>query len=87
MRPAAEDPADRNWMRALYQSIPIENGIELRITNDDDVLRIIKPFTERLFRATFYYRESINCDYKFFVEVAIKTLIENVAVPVNVFYY
>ena len=67
--------------------IPIENGIELRITNDEDVLWVIKPFTERLFRATFYQRESINCDYKFFVEVAIKTLIENVAVLVNVFYY
>ena len=86
-QPGAEDPTDENWMRALYQSIIVENGIKLRITSDDDVFRIIKPFTERLYRATFYYRESINCDYKLFFQVAIKALIEDVMVPVSMFYY
>ena len=86
-RPGAEDPTDENWMCALYQSIVVENGIELRITSDDDVFRVIKPFTERLYRATFYHRESINGDYKFFFQAAIKALIEDELVLVGIFYY
>ena len=86
-RPGAEDPTDENWMFALYESIPVENGIELGITDADRVFRVIKPFTEHLFRTTFYYRESINSDYKLFFEVMIKTLNEHVGVCVGVFYY
>ena len=86
-RPGAEDPTDEDWMCALYESIPVENGVELGITDTDRVFRIIKPFTERLFRTTFYHRESINGDYKLSFEVMIKTLIERVLVCVGVFYY
>ena len=86
-RPGDEDPTDENWMCALYQSILVENGIELRITSDDDVFRVIKPFTERLYRNTFYHRESINGDYKLFFQVVIKTLIEDELVLVGIFYY
>ena len=86
-QPGAEDPTDENWMSALYESIMVENGIELRITNDDDVFRVIKPCTERLYRATFYHRESINGDYKLLFQVVIKVLIEDVLVLVGVFYY
>ena len=86
-QPGTEDPTDEDWMCALYESIMVENGIELRITNDDDVFRVIKPFTERLYRTTFYHRESINGDYKLFFQVVIKTLIEDVVVGVGEFYY
>ena len=86
-RPGAEDPTNKDWMFALYESIPVENGIELGIINANDIFRLIKPFTEHLFRYTFYYRESINGDYKLFFEVMIKTLNEHVGVCVGVFYY
>ena len=86
-QPGAEDPTDENWMSALYESIMVENGIELRITSDDDVFRVIKPFTERLYRATFYHWESINGDYRLFFQVVIKMPIEDVVVLVGAFYY
>ena len=86
-QPGAEDPTDEDWMFALYESIVVENGIELGITDADSVFRVIKPFTERLFCTTFYHRESINGDYKLFFEVVIKTLNERVLVGVGVFYY
>ena len=86
-RPGSEDPTDEDWMFALYESIPVENGIELGITDADRVFRVIKPFTEHLFRTTFYHRESINSDYKLYFEVMIKTLNEYVGVGVGVFYY
>ena len=80
-----EDPTDGNWMHTLHESIVVENGIELGINDVDRVFRVIKPFAERLFRTTFYHRESINGDYKLSFEVMIRTLIVRVAV--GVFYY
>ena len=70
-KPGAEHPTDENWMFAIYTSIAVENGIELGIRDADSVFRVIKPFTERLFRTTFYHRESINSDYILSFQVAI----------------
>ena len=71
IQPGAEHPTDENWMFAIYESIAVENGIELGISDADSVFRVIKPFTERLFRSTFYHRESINSDYILSFQVAI----------------
>ena len=85
VRPGARHPTDENWMFAIYESIVVENGIELGIGNADSVFRVIKPFTERLFKTTFYHRESINSDYTLSFQVAIITV--NGHTEVGVFYY
>ena len=59
-----EDPTDSDWMFNTYMSSSeIENGVELGIRDTHKLFRIIKPFTERVFRSTFRYRGSINSDY------------------------
>ena len=85
MQPGAEHPTDENWMHAIYESIVVENGIELGISDADSVFRVIKPFTERLFRTTFFHRESINIDYKLVFQTMIITRGEYVAA--GEFYY
>ena len=82
-----EDPTDEDWMHTLNESIVIENGIKLGITDAERVFQVIEPFAERLFHTTFYHRESINGDYKLYFEVLIRTLIVRVVVDVGVFYY
>ena len=85
VQPGVEDPTDEDWMHAIYESIVVENGIELGISDADSVCRVIKPFTERLFRTTFFYRESINSDYKLVFQTMIITRDEYVAA--GEFYY
>ena len=59
-----EDPTDSDWMFNTYMSSSeIENGVELGIRDTHKLFRIIKPFTERVFRFTFRYRGSTNSDY------------------------
>ena len=59
-----EDPTDSDWMFNTYMSSSeIENGVELGIRDTHKLFRIIKPFTERVFRSTFRYRRSINSGY------------------------
>ena len=82
-----EDPSNNDWMHTLNESIPIENGIKLGITDAERVFQVIEPFAKRLFRTTFYHRESINGDYKLFFEVLIGTLIERNVIAVGVFFY
>ena len=53
----AEDPTDEDWMHTLHESIVIENGIKLGITDAERVFQVIEPFAERLFRTTFYHRK------------------------------
>ena len=84
-QPGAEDPTNEDWMFALYESIVVENGIELGIRDTHKLFQIIKPFTERLFRSTFYHRESINGDYKLLFQTMISTGVEHAAVVE--FYY
>ena len=68
-----------------YTSIAIENGNDLGIYDADKVFRIINPFTERIFRSTFYHREIINSDYIISFQITIVT--ESGHVEVGGFYY
>ena len=63
VRSGGEHPTDRNWMFTTYASIELENGVELGIHDTHSLFRVIKPFTEGLFRTTFYHRDSINSDH------------------------
>ena len=80
-----EHPTDRNWMFAKYMSIKLENGVELGIRDTHSLFRVIKPFTEGLFRTTFYHRESINSDYIISFEIGILT--EKEFVRAGEFFY
>ena len=84
-RPGAEDPTDENWMFATYESIVVENGIELGICDSYSLFQVIKPFTKGLFRTTFYHRESINSDYKLVFQTMIIT--GDAYVATGEFYY
>ena len=59
-RRGGEDPTHSHWMFTRYVSSKLENGVELGIRDNHSVFRVIKPFTERLFRSTFYHRECIT---------------------------
>ena len=63
VRRGDDNPTDSAWMFTTYISRELENGVELGIRDTHKLFRIIKPFTERLFRSTFYHRGSINSDY------------------------
>ena len=63
VRLGSENPTNRNWMNNEYISKEIENGVKLGLRNSYSLLSAIKPFTEDLFRSTFYHRNSINSDY------------------------
>ena len=63
IRRGDDNPTDSAWMFTTYISRELENRVELGIRDTHKLFRIIKPFTERLFRSTFYHRESINSDY------------------------
>ena len=65
----SEDPTDRNWMNAKYYSGEVENGVKLGIHSSHSLFRIIKPFTEGLFRTTFYHRN--NNDYALVFKIKI----------------
>ena len=84
-RRGGEGPADRDWMFNTYTSIAVENGIDLGIRDVNKMFRIIEPFTEGIFRSTFYHRESINSDYRLNFRVMIVT--ENEHTGVGEFYY
>ena len=80
-----EDPTDGDWMFNTYTSIAVENGIDLGIRDANKMFQVINPFTEYLFRRTFYHRESINSDYRLYFRVMIVT--ENEHAGVGEFYY
>ena len=84
-RRGGEDPADRDWMFNTYTSIAVENGVDLGIRDVNKMFWIIEPFTEDIFRSTFYHRESINSDYRLYFRVMIVT--ENEHTEVGEFYY
>ena len=63
VRSGGEHPTDGDWMFTTYMSSELENGVELGIRDTHSLFRVIKPFTEGLFRTTFYHRDSINSDY------------------------
>ena len=85
VQPGAEHPTDENWMFAKYESIVVENGIELGIRDSYSLFQVIKPFTKGLFRTTFYHRESINSDYKLVFQTMIIT--GDAYVAAGEFYY
>ena len=85
IRRGGRNPTDGDWMFTTYTSIAVENGIELGISDADSVFRVIKPFTERLFRSTFYHRENIDSDYIISFQITIAT--ESEHVEVGEFYY
>ena len=85
IRRGGENSTDEDWMFNTYTSIVIENGNDLGIYNADRVFRIINPFTERIFRSTFYHREIINSDYIISFQITIVT--ESGYVDVGEFYY
>ena len=64
IRRGGENPTDGDWMFTTYMTREeLENGVELGIRDTHKLFRIIKPFTEGLFRSTFCHRRSINSDY------------------------
>ena len=85
IRPGGEHPTNRNWMFTTHMSIKLENGVELGICDTHSLFRIIKPFVEGLFRATFYHRESINSDYM--IEFKIRILTEKEFARAGEFFY
>ena len=85
MQSGGEHPTDQNWMCSIYMSIVLENGVELGIRDTHSLFRVIKPFTEGLFRTTFYHRESINSDYIISFQIGILT--ENEFVRGGEFFY
>ena len=85
MIPGGENPTDRNWMAATYISSKLENGFKLRIHSSCSLFQVIKPFTEGLFQATFYHRNSINGDYA--IEFKIEIRNEEEFVQAGEFYY
>ena len=84
-RRGGEDSTDEDWMFNTYTSIAVENGIDLGIRDANKMFRIINPFTDRIFRRTFYCRESINSDYIISFQITIVT--ESGYVDVGEFYY
>ena len=84
-QPGGEHPTDQNWMCAIYMSIVLENGVELGICDTHSLFRVIKPFTEGLYRTTFYHRDSINSDYIISFQIMIVT--ENELVRGGEFFY
>ena len=84
-RRGGEDPTDGDWMFNTYTSIAVENGTDLGIRDANKMFRVINPFTEHVFRRTFYHRESINSDYRLYFRVMIVT--ENEHAGVGEFYY
>ena len=84
MIPGSENPADRNWMNATYISSKLESGTKLGINNARILFWIIRPFTEGLFRTTFYHR-SINSDYAIVFKIEIRN--EEEFVQTGEFYY
>ena len=85
MIPGSENPTDRNWMTATYISSKLENGVKLGIHSSCSLFWVIKPFTEGLFRTTFYHRNSINSDYAIVFKIEIKN--EEEFVQAGEFYY
>ena len=73
VRQGSEDPTDRNWMNAKYYSDEVENGVKLGIHSSHTLFSTIKPFTEGLFRSTFYHRNRINNDYALVLRIALIT--------------
>ena len=71
-------------MAATYVSSKLENGVKLGIHSSLSLFRVIKPFTEGLFRSAFIYRHFINKDAILF-KIEIKT--EGELVRVGEFYY
>ena len=85
MIPGSENPNDRNWMTATYISSKLENGVKLGIYGSCSLFWVIKPFTEDLFRTTFYHRNNINSNYAIVFKIKIKN--EEEFVQVGEFYY
>ena len=85
MIPGGENPTDRNWMAATYISSKLENGVKLGINSARRLFWVIRPFTEGLFRTTFYHRNSINSDYAIVFKMEIRN--EEEFVQAGEFYY
>ena len=85
MIPGGENPTDRNWMAATYISSKLENGLKLWIHSSHSLFQVIKPFTEGLFRSTFYHRSSINSNYAIVFKIEIRN--EEEFVQAGKFYY
>ena len=85
MIPGSENPNDRNWMATTHVSSKLGNGVELGIHSSLSLFRVIKPFTEGLFRTTFFYRNSINGDYAILFKIEIRN--EGELVRAGEFYY
>ena len=85
MIPGGENPTDRNWMAATYISSKLENGLKLWIHSSHSLFQVIKPFTEDLFRSTFYHRSSINSNYAIVFKIEIRN--EEEFVQAGKFYY
>ena len=85
IRRGGENPTDGDWMLTTYMSRELENRVELGIRDTHKLFRIIKPFTERLFRSTFHHRRSINRDYMLCFKIEIFT--RGGFVEVGEFYY
>ena len=85
MIPGGENPTDRNWMAATYISSKLENGLKLWIHSSHSLFQVIKPFTDDLFRTTFYHRSSINSDYAIGFKIEIRN--EEEFAQAGEFYY
>ena len=82
MIPGGENPTDENWMNATYISSKLENGVKLGIINARRLFWVIRPFTEGLFRTTFYHW---NSDYAIVFKIEIRN--EEEFVQAGEFYY
>ena len=72
-------------MTATYIPSKLENGVKLGIYGSCSLFWVIKPFTEDLFRTTFYHRNSINSNYAIVFKIEIKN--EEEFVQAGEFYY
>ena len=70
MVPGTTNPNDQNLEAATYISKKLENGFNQGIRDGVNLIRMIQPFTEGLFRATFDQDRTIR-DYalRFIIEI------------------